>query len=173
VHIELSKDGFTWERMPDIAGSFSAIQPTILTHKTAAGVKLQILCRTSNGVLAESWSTDEGRTWSPLTASKLPNPGSGVDATTLADGRQVLAYNPTTRDDPVTKQQNPQKGRTPLNLAVSKDGIDWKDVLTFDNDLAGQYSYPAIIQTRDGLIHVVYTYHRKTIKHVVVDPKSF
>jgi len=58
-------------------------------------------------------------------------------------------------------------------VAVSKDGIDWKDVLTFDNDLAGQYSYPAIIQTRDGLIHVVYTYHRKTIKHVVVDPKSF
>jgi predicted neuraminidase len=168
VHMELSTDNCkTWTRLANIPGP-SAIQPTVMKYALPdGGVKLQILCRTSADVLVESWSLDKGKTWSDLKASKLPNPGSGVDAVTLADGRQVLAYNPTKRADP-------NKGRMPLNLAVSKDGIDWKDVLTLDNAMdQGQFSYPAIIQAKDGRIHVTYTYGRKTIKYVVVDEKSF
>ena len=58
-------------------------------------------------------------------------------------------------------------------MAVSKDGEAWTDVLTLENDYDGQYSYPAVIQTRDGMLHITYTWRRKNIRHVVVDPASF
>ena len=61
-----------------------AIQPSILTHPEG---KLQILCRTRQGKLAESWSNDQGKTWSPMALTSLPNPNSGTDAVTLIDRR--------------------------------------------------------------------------------------
>ena len=87
----------------------------------------------------------------------LPNPNSGIDAVTLADGRGILIYNNTPR------------GRSPLNVAVSKDGKKWGTVLTLE-DQPGEYSYPAVIQAADGKIHVTYTWKRRRVKHVVLDP---
>ena len=94
-----------------------------------------------------------------MTLTDLPNPNSGTDAVTLADGRQLLVYNPTT------------KGRTPLAVAISVDGKAWKDALTLE-DQPGEYSYPAVIQAADGKVHVTYTWKRTRIRHVVIDPKS-
>ncbi len=34
----------------------------------------------------------------------------------------------------------------------------------------GEYSYPAVIQSKDGLVHILYTWNRKKLRHVVVDP---
>jgi predicted neuraminidase len=60
-----------------------------------------------------------------------------------------------------------------LAVAISTDGIDWKQIMTLEHeDAAGQNSYPAVIQTLDGLVHITYTYHRLSIKHVVLDPKG-
>jgi predicted neuraminidase len=78
---------------------------------------------------------------------------------TLRDGRHLLVYNHS-----ATK-------RTPLNIAVSADGKIWKSALTLE-DSAGEYSYPAVIQTADGLVHVTYTWRRQRIKHVVIDPEK-
>jgi predicted neuraminidase len=133
---------------------FGAIQPTILVHTPAT---LQILCRTREKVIAESWSQDGGRTWSALKATALPNPSAGIDAVRLKDGRFLLVYNPTAT------------GRAKLDLAISPDGKTWTPALVLE-DSAGEYSYPAMIQTRDGKIHVTYTWKRERIKHVVVDP---
>ncbi len=135
-----------------------AIQPSILIHKNG---KLQILCRTRNGRIATAWSSDKGETWTPLTLTNLPNNNSGTDAVTLQDGRHVLIYNAV-----ATPPGAPKGVRTPLNIAVSEDGINWKMVMTLENSPVSQYSYPSIIHGRDGRIHAVYTWRRQRVKYV-------
>ncbi len=95
-----------------------------------------------------------------MTLIGLPNPNSGIDALTLRDGRQLLVYNHTA------------KGRSPLNVAVSADGRRWQAALTLENEAGKEFSYPAVIQTRDGLVHIVYTWNRTRIKHVIVEPAN-
>lgn len=56
--------------------------------------------------------------------------------------------------------------RTPLCLAVSDDeGKSWQNRLTLE-DAPGEFSYPAIIQSSDKTIHVIYTHNRTKMKHV-------
>jgi predicted neuraminidase len=157
IHFERSTDGgTTWEKIsvPAPPGSPNAIQPSIL--KLADG-RLQALGRTKEDKIFWTLSSDQGKTWSELKLLDLPNPNSGTDAVTIADGRHLLIYNHTKR------------GRTPLNLAVSEDGQNWSGAVVFESD-PGEFSYPAIIQTSDGLVHVTYTWNRRKLKHVVLDP---
>lgn len=165
VYFEMSKDeGETWEVIGPINDGveFDAIQPSILHYPDG---RLQVLCRTRQDVLAESWSSDQGKTWSKMTATSLPNPNSGTDAVTLRDGRQLLVYNHTTR-----KGEEP-KGRNMLNLAISTDGKQWKPVMTLENvPVEDGYAYPSIIQTEDGKVQITYTYNRRSVKYALVDP---
>ncbi len=163
VYFETSTDnGKTWTASDYINDgvAFDAIQPSILFHGDNT---LQVLCRTRQQVVSQSWSYDGGMTWSEMTATHLPNPNSGTDAVTLADGRQLLIYNHTIR---VGGFPN---GREMLNLAISTDGKLWKPVMTLEKQ-DGEYSYPAIIQGDDGLVYITYTYQRLSVKHVVIDP---
>ena len=159
VHFERTADlGRTWQTVGpvDDDGIWEAIQPTLLTHPDG---RIQALSRSQQSKIVECWSSDGGKTWSKLVATSLPNPDSGIDAVTLADGRHLLVYNPTT------------KGRSPLAVALSADGKTWKTAMVLE-DQPGEYSYPAVIQAADGLVHITYTWHRKKIRHVVVDPKK-
>jgi len=163
VHFEITRDdGQTWERIGPIndGKEWNAIQPTILSHKDGS---LQALCRTQEGKIASTTSTDQGHSWTPLKATSLPNPNSGIDAVTLADGRQLLVYNHTLRSG-----GNP-RGRELLNVAISDDGEHWQAAAILENQ-KGEYSYPAVIQTKDGLVHTTYTFDRKKIRRVVLDP---
>ena len=159
VHMEMTDElGKTWkktEALNDIK-EFAAIQPTILVRPSG---KIQILCRSEQKKITESWSTDGGRTWAAMQATSLPNPNSGIDAVMLGDGRALLVYNHT------------ERGRSPLNVAISEDGKNWQSVLVLE-DQPGEYSYPAVIQTSDGLVHITYTWKRERIKHVVIDPRK-
>ncbi|WP_211218035.1 sialidase family protein [Niabella aurantiaca] len=165
VYFEISKDtGKTWEVIGPVNDGveFDAIQPSLLAYP---GGNIQAICRTRQDLLAQSWSTDGGRTWSKMTALDLPNPNSGTDAVTLKDGRQLLVYNHSTRKGPEPK------GRNLLNLAISSDGINWKPVMTLENEpIQDGYAYPAIIQSSDGLVHITYTYNRRAIKYILIDP---
>jgi predicted neuraminidase len=159
VFLERTPDlGKTWSSVGPLNDGLQirAIQPSILTHP---GGTLQVLCRSRQGKIAESWSNDLGKTWSPMTLTDLPNPSSGTDALTLLDGRHLLVYNPV------------PKGRTPLAVALSDDGKSWRQALVLE-DQPGEYSYPAAIQAADGRVHITYTWKRERIKHVVVDPKA-
>ena len=140
------------------------IQPSIL--KLADG-RLQVLMRTHNARLATSYSSDGGDTWTPVILSEVENNQSGTDAVTLDDGRHVLIYN-NFETLPLTK-----KGpRTPLSLACSDDGVHWKHWLTLEDSPVSQYSYPAIIQGRDGCLHCVYTWRRQRIAYKKIVPKA-
>lgn len=156
--MEMTPDhGFTWERTPALNDkTIGAIQPSILLHP---GGKLQIVCRSRQAQILSSWSDDNGKNWTVLTPAGLPNPNSGLDAVTLGDGRHIVVYNHLT------------SGRNMLNVSVSEDGKTWKAAALLENDVKGtEYSYPAIIQSNDNLIHITYTWNRKLIKHVVLSP---
>lgn len=166
VHFELSRDqGATWEKIGPVkkGPAFDAIQPSILFHKDG---KMQVLCRSKQGVVVQSWSADGGKTWGALTATELPNPNSGTDAVTLVDGRQLIVYNPTAHRPTEAKGD-----RFPLAVAVSTDGLAWQRVATLETEpRVSGYAYPAVIQAADGRVHITYTFGRKLIKHVVLDP---
>lgn len=157
VHFERTSDlGRTWTSTGPLNDGieFGAIQPSILFYPDG---RLQAVGRTRQKRIFQIWSQDEGRSWGKMSATALPNPNSGIDAVTLKDGRQLLVYNHTT------------KGRSPLNVAVSRDGTNWQAALVLENT-PGEYSYPAVIQTRDDLVHITYTWNRMQIKHVTLDP---
>jgi predicted neuraminidase len=159
VHIERTVDlGRTWtESAPLNDGrNIQLIQPTLLDH---GGGRLQMLCRSKGERIYELWSADGGKTWSMPSATALPNPNSGIDAVQLQDGRSLLVYNDSAKD------------RHPLNIAISPDGRSWKMVLAIE-DSQPELSYPAVIQSADGLVHITYTWNRRRIRHVVVDPRA-
>jgi predicted neuraminidase len=156
VRFERSSDrGKTWTSVaPPDAPDVNAIQPTLLQLGDGT---LDALVRTQSTRIFETKSADGGATWSALTPTDLPNPNSGIDGVVLRDGRRLLVFNRSETE------------RTPLNIAVSADGKTWTDLLVLEKD-PGEYSYPAVIQTRDGMVHITYTWKRRRIKHVVVDP---
>ena len=161
VHLEKSNNkNSDWEKIKIDCDTFGVIQPSILTYPDG---KLQLLCRSRQNVIVESWSLDGGKNWSKLAPTGLPNPNSGSDAVTLNDGRQLLVYNP------LTAGKDWWEGRSVLKLAISGDGKMWKDIYTLENHLEGEYSYPAIIQDKNGHVHLSYTAERKKIKYVVLD----
>jgi predicted neuraminidase len=164
LYVEISTDkGETWtpsETNEDDNG-FTTIQPNILIH---ADGRLQMMARGRGGKIPVTWSNDNGRTWSGLEASTLPANWSGLDVISTRDGRHFIAYN----HDPTPEGEKGE--RCFLTLAVSPDGVNWSAAQVLGICDGGQLSYPAIIQGRDGLLHVVHTYHRDTIAHIVINP---
>ncbi len=128
------------------------IQPSVVP---LTGKRLRLYARSTSrtGRICIADSVDEGRTWTQARPIDLPNPNSGIDAVALRDGRIVLVYNHSDRR------------RTPLNLAVSRDGEHFRMFFTLE-DQPGEYSYPALIQGRDGDLHITYTWKRKEIHYV-------
>jgi predicted neuraminidase len=158
VHFERTTDGGkTWTATEPVndGRTIGAIQPSILLLPEN---RLQAVGRTRQGRIFEITSTDGGRSWGAMSLTSLPNPSSGIDAVTLKDGRHLVVYNHTTT------------GRSPLNVALSDDGKIWKAALVLENERGQEFSYPAVIQSADGLIHITYTWKRQRIKHAVVDP---
>lgn len=158
VHMERTRDPRrSWGRSAPLnnAMEYGAIQPTLLVWP---GDRIQALCRTKQEAVTESWSTNNGLTWSRMMATVLPNPNSAIDALMLRDGRALLVYNHSPDD------------RGVLNVAVSKDGENWQAALTLENQPGNEFSYPAVIQSGDGMVHITYTWKRQRIKHAVINP---
>ncbi|MBS1563112.1 MAG: family 78 glycoside hydrolase catalytic domain, partial [Bacteroidetes bacterium] len=165
LHFEVTRDqGHTWQYIGPIndGKTMNAIQPSVLFYPDG---KLQVLCRSRNRAVLTSWSADNGKTWSAVEKTSLPNNNSGTDAVTLKDGRQLLVYNHVLPPGDLAKGP-----RTPLNVALSKDGKTWYASLVLEDSPISQYSYPSVIQSADGKIHIVYTWRRERIKYVCIDP---
>ena len=147
----------SWVARPvDPSSSFQVIQPTLLAYNDST---FRILCRSKSDSIITALTRDYGINWSPLCALNLPNPNSGIDAVTLTNGSHLLVYNP------LTSGKEWVNGRNRLNLAWSADGLQRTDIFVLEDAPSGEYSYPAIIQSADQLIHIVYTYNRSQIKY--------
>ena len=148
-------EGKTWYSSAPLLG-FGAIQPAVLRRENG---ELVAYLR-ENGILERirtSTSKDDGLTWGPVTATELPNPGSGLDGVRLANGHWLLVYNDTTKE------------RNSLLVSISDDeGKTWKWQRHLEQQPKGSFHYPCVIQGRDGTIHVVYSYFvkdGKSMKH--------
>jgi predicted neuraminidase len=104
------------------------------------------------GHIWRSESTDQGASWTRPRPTALPNPNSGIDLLRLQSGRLLLAFN------------NNSTARTPLCVALAEKGEMWQWQQTFEDEEA-EFSYPTLLQTDDGLIHLVYTYRREHIHY--------
>jgi predicted neuraminidase len=148
--------GRSWYASKPLIG-FGNIQPTVLRRSDGTLVAYM----RENGPRARirvAESRDDGLSWGPVGVSELPNPGSGLDGLRLQNGHWLLVYNDTT------------SGRNSLAVSVSEDeGRTWKWTRHLERHRTGRYHYPAVIQGRDGTIHIVYSYFvsgGKSMKHV-------
>jgi len=151
--------GVTWRAGKPLMG-FGNIQPSVLEKKDGSLVAYM----RENGFtdrIRTATSVDGGESWSDVTSLDLPNPGSGLDAVRMASGNWVLIYNDST------------KGRNRLAVSLSRDeGQSWSDPKHLENQPAGSFHYPAIIQSSDGKIHAIYSYfvqEGKSMKHAQFD----
>lgn len=152
IYLETSDQELNhWGKINIDNNGYNAIQPTILFHKDGS---IQLLCRSREKRIVETWSADQGKTWTPLQPTSLPNNNSGIDAVTLKTGIHLLICNPI------------EKGRNKLEVLASLDGKKWNDLIVLEDQPQGEFSYPAIIQGNDGTIHITYTYNREKIKYV-------
>ena len=152
IYVETSVQELTnWKKVEIDNNGFNAIQPTVLFHE---GGRLQMLCRSREKKIVETWSDDQGQTWSPVSATVMPNNNSGIDAVTLSNGLHLLICNPI------------EKGRNKIAVFVSADGKAWSEVIVLEDEPEGEFSYPAIIEGKDGTIHITYTFNRVKVKYV-------
>lgn len=100
-------------------------------------------------------TSDGGRTWTAPAATPLPNDDSSAAAVRLSSGQVLLAYNSC------------PEGRDTLAFAVSPDGVaDWRTLLDLDHEAGQSFDYPFMLQDRRGLVHLVYTWKKKRVRHV-------
>lgn len=162
VHVETYTEATgTWEKIA-VADKkqFDVIQPTFLVHSNST---IQMLSRSKHNKIMTSWSKDNGQHWTETDSLNVVNSNSGIDALTLS-GKAFLLVN-----NPLPQGKDWFNGRNILDVEYSSNGISWKKLFDLENQTEGEFSYPAIIQTSDGKIHVLYTYNRKYIKHVAFD----
>ncbi|MBS0586195.1 MAG: exo-alpha-sialidase [Verrucomicrobia bacterium] len=156
--IDITSDrGNTWQKSSPINVDdqlFGIIQPALVFFKD----KIKLFARSHQiGYICTAESNDAGLTWSSATPTDLPNPNSSVDAINLSDGRILLVYN------------HSKENRYPLNVALSCDGGKSWDMKVVLESEPGEFSYPCVIETKDKLVHISYTWNRTNIKHVVLD----
>lgn len=155
-------DGKTWRASSPIVG-IGLNQPSVVRKKDGTLVAYMRDEGPAPKRVQISTSRDEGETWSAAVETDIPNPDSSLEVVALNDGRWVMAYNDT------------EEGRDSLALAVSDDeGRSWTWKRHLEQLDGGMFHYPSVIQTRDGLIHVTYTYQPgakadKSIKHVAMN----
>ncbi|MEU9202849.1 sialidase family protein [Streptomyces sp. NPDC048332] len=173
-------EGVSWKEH-DVGGSDHLVQMSVV--RRVDGTLLGLLRSRAADRIHATVSTDAGRTWSGAVPTELPNNNSGVQVTRLDSGALALVYNHASLERGEFRWVGEGEGRrrkalrTPLTVALSDDdGRTWpvrRDLQRADDEYweAGEfgYSYPCVIQSRrDGLLHIAYSYLRRTIKHITV-----
>lgn len=157
--------GATWRPSLPLVGR-GPIQPAVIQKKNGNLVAFMRDSGDHPPRVHYSESSDKGESWSATVKTAFPNTAS-VELLVLQDGRWAFLGN----DIP--------DGRYRLSLFLSDDeGKTWKWNTHLENvePNAGSFSYPSMIQTPDGMLHITYSAHlakdKKSIKYVIVNPKK-
>ena len=176
--------GESWNLIEVPSGKEKVIQPAIVELSNG---NLLAYARSWEGKIYRMISSDKGLSWSKPGPTKLPNNNSGIDMIRLHSGNLLLAFNDTALGEGKRANGERQWGpRNPLSLALSTDeGASWsykidiekkkmnnngkyhEDLQNIEVPAKGEFSYPSLIQDPNGIIHVVYTYERTAIKHLM------
>lgn len=141
--------GKTWRTSTPLIGAGN-IQPSIVRRKDGS---LYTLMRDNGPApkrLHQSESHDGGETWTPVTDSDVPNPGSGAEIIAAREGLWLLVNNDT------------EDGRHRLAVWMSdNEGRTWRWKRSLEQAEEGvaRFHYPSMIQARDGTFHVTYSHH--------------
>jgi predicted neuraminidase len=151
--------GKSWKPGLPIVGRGN-VQPSVVRRKDGILVAFMRDNGDEPGRIMTSRSDDNGYDWSAAEPTTLPNPGSSVEAIALKDGRWLMVYNDV------------ENGRHSLAVSLSDDdGKTWGKTWHLDKEAEGEgsFSYPSMTQSKDGMVHITYSYHlnkNRTIKHV-------
>ena len=163
-----------WDALK-VEDSKDLVQPTMIRLNDNRTLRAWFRDRRSEHIYTAT-SIDDGRTFTSPKPSGLPNPNSGIEANVLSVTDRTLAEDETAVVlvfNNYNEKNKTKYGRTPLNVALSYDGgVTWPHIRalqkTNDGEAAGasvEFSYPSVLQTADGIIHISYTYDRDTIKY--------
>ncbi len=156
--------GKTWSPSLPIVG-YGNIQPSIVQKEDGSLVAFMRDNGDAPGRVLVSTSKDMGYSWSTSEKMEIPNPGASIETIKLKNGDWIMVYNDT------------EEGRHNLAVNLSEDEgktWPWKRYLEKDETKIGSFSYPSMIQSNDGQIHITYSHHikkSKTIKHVAFPSK--
>lgn len=171
-------NGCTWKLAGDLGRMINAhlIQPALVKLRDG---RLRAYMRSQEGWIFMSDSWDNGETWTPPQPLTIPNNNSGIDVLITKSGLLLLACNPVglLKTPRPVEDGWPEKlplgfvhwgPRSPLVLLISNDeGKSWALEVVLEQG-EGEYSYPYLIQGKEGIIHVVYTYRRQFIAHIAI-----
>ncbi len=138
-----------------------SIQPLLLPLAPQQVLALMRDVGPAPGQVRASRSEDAGMHWSADEKLALPNPDSAVAGLRRPDGSLLLVFNDV------------EAGRASLALALSRDeGRSWKTVRHFEQSQSSEeFSYPYLIRSHDGTMHLLYTWNRKRIRHVAFNDR--
>jgi len=154
-------DGETWKSSLPIVGR-GLNQPSLVVRNDGSIDAYMRDDGDEPGRILISHSDDEAYSWSYAQKSNIPNPGASVEVLKLESGNWLLVYNDV------------EDGRYSMAAALSDDqGKSWKWKRKLENLKGGSFSYPSVIQAKDGKIHITYSYHlsddKKSILHIAID----
>ena len=155
--LHIDKHGMLLDKIRVTSGRHS-IQPLLLPVSAEKAIVLMRDTGPYPGHVLLSRSDDGGKHWSTDEKLQLPNPDSAVAGLRRPDGSLLLVYNDV------------EVGRNSLALALSRDeGKSWLKVRHFEQDgaIKSEFSYPYLIRSSDGNMHLLYTWNRKRIRHIV------
>ena len=151
-------DGHSWQPSEPLEG-YGNVQPSLIQHNEGKVVAYMRDNGDLPGRVMHSFSLDQGVSWSPVEDGEMANPGSSLHMLRLTNGSWLMVNN------------NQEEGRNRLHLNQSIDeGKTWKTLFAIENadQQKDSFSYPTLIQTPSGAIHLSYSYHKggqKTIVH--------
>jgi predicted neuraminidase len=136
----------------------AALQPAVAAVDGKEALVLARSAEKQNGVVMADATSDGGATWRSTAPLPIANDNTSLNLLRLQSGRLLLAANAVRGRD-----------RSVLQLFLSDDrGASWKAsrVIEDDPNVYAAYSYPALLQTADGRIHLTYSYQENVIAHV-------